>query len=72
MYENLMEEAVSPENYGKALQAVVANDGAPGIDGRGQGAGEARHAGAQPGFQGEGPDQDEARGIEESGRAAPA
>jgi len=34
MYENLMEEAVSPENYQKALQAVVANDGAPGIDGR--------------------------------------
>jgi RNA-directed DNA polymerase len=33
MYENLMEEAVSPENYGKALRAVVANDGAPGIDG---------------------------------------
>ena len=28
-----MEEAVSPENYGKALKAVVANDGAPGIDG---------------------------------------
>ena len=33
MYENLMEQAVSPENYRKALQAVVANDGAPGIDG---------------------------------------
>jgi RNA-directed DNA polymerase len=33
MYENLMEEAVSPENYGKALRAVIANDGAPGIDG---------------------------------------
>jgi len=33
MYENLMEEAVSPENYGKALKAVIANDGAPGIDG---------------------------------------
>src|ERR1017187_8984286 len=32
MYENLMEEAVSPENYGKALRAVIANDGAPGID----------------------------------------
>ena len=28
-----MEEVVSPENYGKALKAVVANDGAPGIDG---------------------------------------
>jgi group II intron reverse transcriptase/maturase len=33
MYENLMEEMVSPENYGKALRAVVANKGAPGIDG---------------------------------------
>src|ERR1022692_2777168 len=33
MYENLMEEVVSPENYGKALRAVIANDGAPGIDG---------------------------------------
>jgi len=33
MYENLMEEAVSPVNHLKALQAVVANDGAPGIDG---------------------------------------
>jgi group II intron reverse transcriptase/maturase len=33
MYENLMEEVVSPENYRKALQAVIANDGAPGIDG---------------------------------------
>jgi len=33
MYENLMEEAVSPVNYLKALQAVVTNDGAPGIDG---------------------------------------
>ena len=33
MYENLMDEAVSPENYGKALKAVIANDGAPGIDG---------------------------------------
>jgi RNA-directed DNA polymerase len=32
-YENLMEEVVSPVNYLKALQAVVANDGAPGIDG---------------------------------------
>ncbi len=28
-----MEEAVSPENYGKALRAVIANAGAPGIDG---------------------------------------
>lgn len=28
-----MEEVVSPENYGKALQAVIANGGAPGIDG---------------------------------------
>ena len=28
-----MEEVVSPENYGKALQAVIANNGAPGIDG---------------------------------------
>ncbi len=27
-----MEEAVSPENYGKALKAV-ANKGSPGIDG---------------------------------------
>lgn len=33
MYENLMEEAVSAENYGKALKAVVANNGGPGIDG---------------------------------------
>ena len=33
MYENLMEEVVSPESYGKALKAVIANDGAPGIDG---------------------------------------
>jgi RNA-directed DNA polymerase len=33
MYENLMEEVVSPENYGKALRAVIANRGAPGIDG---------------------------------------
>ena len=32
-YENLMEEVVSPENYQKALKAVVTNDGAPGIDG---------------------------------------
>jgi len=32
-YENLMEEAVSPENFCKALKAVVTNDGAPGIDG---------------------------------------
>ena len=28
-----MEEVVSPENYRKALQAVIANDGAAGIDG---------------------------------------
>jgi RNA-directed DNA polymerase len=33
MYENLMEEVVNPENYGKALRAVIANRGAPGIDG---------------------------------------
>jgi RNA-directed DNA polymerase len=33
MYENLMETAVSPENYGKALRAVIANQGAPGMDG---------------------------------------
>ena len=33
MYENLMEEVVSAENNGKALRAVVANKGAPGIDG---------------------------------------
>jgi len=33
MYENLMEEVVSPENYGRALKAVIANKGAPGIDG---------------------------------------
>jgi RNA-directed DNA polymerase len=33
MYENLMEEVVSPENVETALQAVVANSGAPGIDG---------------------------------------
>ncbi len=33
MYENLMEAVVSPENYGKALRAVIANQGAPGIDG---------------------------------------
>jgi len=33
MYENLMEEVVSPESYGKALKAVVANDGSPGVDG---------------------------------------
>jgi RNA-directed DNA polymerase len=33
MYENLMEEVVSPENYGTALRAVIANRGAPGIDG---------------------------------------
>ena len=28
-----METVVSPENYGKALKAVIANKGAPGIDG---------------------------------------
>ena len=28
-----MEEVVSPENYGKALRAVIGNQGAPGIDG---------------------------------------
>ena len=28
-----MEEVVNPENYGKALRAVIANKGAPGIDG---------------------------------------
>lgn len=28
-----MEEVVSPENYGKALRAVIANKGGPGIDG---------------------------------------
>jgi retron-type reverse transcriptase len=33
MYENLMEEVVSAENYGKALKAVIVNKGAPGIDG---------------------------------------
>jgi group II intron reverse transcriptase/maturase len=33
MYETLMEEVVSPENYGRALKAVVSNKGAPGIDG---------------------------------------
>src|SRR5882724_9705041 len=33
MYEKLMEEVVSPENYGKALRAEIANQGAPGIDG---------------------------------------
>src|SRR5215472_9699508 len=33
MYEKLMEEVVSPENYGKALRAVIANQGVPGIDG---------------------------------------
>jgi group II intron reverse transcriptase/maturase len=32
MYENLMEQAVAPENYQQALRAVVRNDGAPGID----------------------------------------
>ena len=28
-----MEEVVSPENYGKALKAVMANKGSPGTDG---------------------------------------
>ncbi len=28
-----MEEVVSAENYGKAIRAVIANDGSPGIDG---------------------------------------
>ena len=28
-----MEEVVSPESYGKALKAVEANDGSPGVDG---------------------------------------
>jgi RNA-directed DNA polymerase len=32
MYENLMEEAVTLENYRNALGAVTRNDGAPGID----------------------------------------
>jgi group II intron reverse transcriptase/maturase len=32
MYENLMEEIVSEENRGKAMGAVVRNQGAPGID----------------------------------------
>jgi RNA-directed DNA polymerase len=32
MYENLMEQAVAPENHAKALAAVTRNDGAPGID----------------------------------------
>jgi RNA-directed DNA polymerase len=32
MYENLMEQAVAPENYRNALAAVTRNDGAPGID----------------------------------------
>jgi hypothetical protein len=30
MYENLMDEVVGAENYGKALKAVMANKGAPG------------------------------------------
>ena len=33
MYENLMDEVVNPESYRKALKAVVANDGSPGVDG---------------------------------------
>ena len=32
MYENLMEQAVSPENYRRALEAVSRNQGALGID----------------------------------------
>jgi RNA-directed DNA polymerase len=32
MYENLMEQAVAPENYRSALRAVIRNGGAPGID----------------------------------------
>jgi group II intron reverse transcriptase/maturase len=32
MYENLMEEAVEPGNYRRALEAVKRNQGAPGID----------------------------------------
>ena len=31
-YEDLMEQAVAPENYRRALAAVKRNDGAPGID----------------------------------------
>jgi len=30
MYENLMEEVVSPENYGKALRAVICESGRAG------------------------------------------
>src|SRR5450631_2828074 len=33
MYENLMDEVVNSENYGKALKKVIENRGAPGIDG---------------------------------------
>ena len=32
MYENLMEQALAPENWRSALEAVMRNDGAPGID----------------------------------------
>ena len=32
MYEKLMEEAVEPGNYQRALEAVEGNQGAPGID----------------------------------------
>ena len=31
MYEKLMEEVVAPEDYRKALEAVVRNQGAAGI-----------------------------------------
>jgi len=32
MYEHLMEAAVAPDNYRRALEAVKRNQGAPGID----------------------------------------
>jgi group II intron reverse transcriptase/maturase len=32
MYENLMEQAVEPDHYRRALEAVKRNQGAPGID----------------------------------------
>jgi hypothetical protein len=34
MYENLMEEVVGDENRARALEAVIRNQGAPGIDHR--------------------------------------